>query len=121
MEKGLHARTFVTESHGIAELWNMLQAAYKVAVGLIGDRAEGPARFFCFNSADRFSIDEQEIIGRAGLGGILTDSNAKRCAKVELLVLLDAPTCGGQKSVYIFASFLFGGQEDSFGTCCRIR
>ena len=59
--------------------------------GLLGDTAQKRAFLLGFNDADRFAVNEQEIIAGAGFERDFAEGDAAPGGKINLDVVLNGP------------------------------
>ncbi|MEZ5627473.1 MAG: hypothetical protein R3E34_08105 [Rhodocyclaceae bacterium] len=61
-----------------------------------------------FDDANGLAIDEQNVVGRAGIGGVFAHSHAPRGAEVQGTKILHLPSSQGKACVDIGSGFGFG-------------
>jgi hypothetical protein len=80
-----------------------------IALGLVFNGGEVFTRavFLGFDDAHGVAVDEQHVVGGAGVGGVFTHHHADGCAEVELLHVLNDPAGLLQLLVDLLACFGF--------------
>ncbi len=54
----------------------------RVLAGLLGHAGERDAGFLCFDDADRFAIDEEQVIAATFLQADFANGDSPRCRKI---------------------------------------
>ena len=62
-----------------------------------------------YERADGFPVDTEHVVGRPDIGLIFTYGKAETRLGIDVIFVLDRPTCLGEQAVNIFASSLFRG------------
>ena len=88
-----------------------LQLGRGVFGGLVLDAGNGVPEGFLFglDHADRFGIDEEHVVRRAGVGQVFADGLAFALREVDRVLVLHGPARGAELRVDGVASDLFRG------------
>ena len=91
-EKGFNAGGFVKERQRTGNRGGEeVREIHRVMAGLLGDTAQERAFLFGFNDADRFAVNEQEIIAGAGFERDFAEGDAAPGRKINFGVVLNGP------------------------------
>ena len=90
-EEDLDPRALVAEGQGFAPRRGQLGQAAAILLGLRLDPGQRRPRGLGLDGADGLAIDEEEVVGEAGLERKLPYCHAARCAEIELRTRLHGP------------------------------
>lgn len=75
---------------------------------LLGDAGEGRPGGFGLDDVGRLAVDEEEVVGRAGVELELAHGNARRRAEVDPVTVLHRPPCLFEQGVNDFSGVVLG-------------
>ncbi len=111
-EVGLDAGGFVEERQLAAQVAAQeVREIFRIAAGLVGDGREMRSCFFGFDDADRFAINQQEVVAATFLQPDFTNCDSFARGEVELLVVLNDPTSAREDGINLLSGELFGGRH----------
>ena len=104
------AGAFVEERERDAGGLNPLELRGGILGGLVFHRRDVLAEglFLGLDHADRLAVDEQDIVGGAGVGGVFADGLAGALVQVDRVLGLDGPAGGAELRVDGIAGDLLG-------------
>jgi hypothetical protein len=109
-EAGDDAGSFVEKRQRLAGVLDSFQRGVRIVLGLVLDGGDVLAEDFLLGlrDTDRFSINEEDEIGRAAVGGVFADGLALALVEVDGVLVLNGPAGGAELGVDPVTGFLLG-------------